>query len=757
VFIAAFFIYGAIQYYLVKESLSTGIESELNNTTQIILGMVEANTETAIRSYLRAIAEKNLEIVQDLYASYKRGEISEKQARDRAVKIFFSQKIGRTGYIYCVNSMGIAVIHPKKGVQGTDYSHFKFVQQQMKEKEGYIQYEWKNPGEKQERPKALYMTYFKPWDLIISASTYREEFIHLVKVEDFRDKILSLRFGQTGYSYILDSKGNLFIHPVLTGNVMNAKSSNGYEFIKEMCARKSGKIIYSWKNPDETVERDKLVIYNYIKDLDWIVASSSYIEEFYQPLSILRKVYMAGSLITIILLVIVNFALSSYITAPLITIVKKFKEASSGNYPAAMPESGNDELGDMAHYFNLFIQGLSELKEKDDQLIRMQKMEAIWQLAGGLAHDFNNMLGGIMGSVSLLQYYAKKDFTGNEAKIINLFNTIENATLRAADLVNRLLIMSRAGEMQRIPVDLSTALRNVISICSNTFDKMIEIKVTYPEKELWVAGDPTQLEQIILNICINAEHAMTIMKSQDEGRGGILTLSITGIQGDKALCEMYHGARMIRYAVLEISDTGIGMNSEIQKKIFDPFFTTKGSGLGTGLGLSIVYTIISQLGGFITVQSHEGKGTIFRIYLPEIEHETSTEEKKEETVKIQGSGLILVIDDEEMIRNTARSILMDHGYEVITAPGGNEGLEIYRKRHSDIHTVLLDMGMPGMNGREIFLEMQKIDSNARVILCSGLRMDNYLEKVLNLGFADFLHKPFNMNELLRKVAGTDSK
>ena len=758
VFIAAFFVYGAVQYYLVKESITTGIESELNNTTQIILGMVEANTETAIRSYLRAIAEKNLEIVQDLYSRYKRSEMTEQQAWNRTVQIFSSQKIGKTGYIYGIDSKGIVTIHPSKRLLNTNQSSFNFVQRQMKEHEGYVLYEWKNPGEKELRPKALYMTYFKPWDLIISVSTYREEFIHLVKVDDFRDKILSLKFGQTGYSYILDSHGNIIVHPFLTGNVLDARSSNGFEFVREMCCKKNGKIIYSWKNPDEKKERDKLVIYNYIKDLDWIVASSGYLDEFYQPLAVLRKVYLAGSLITIVILVFVNLALSRYITAPLITIVKKFKEAGSGNYPAPMPESGRDELGDMAHYFNLFIRGLSELKEKDDQLIRMQKMEAIWQLAGGLAHDFNNMLGGIMGSVSLLQYYAKKDFEANRDKIINLFNTIENATLRAADLVNRLLIMSRSGELKRIPVDLSTAMRNVINICSNTFDKLIEIRVTYPEKPVWISGDPTQLEQIILNICINAEHAMTIMKNQDEYRGGILSLSITGVLGDKNLCELYHEAKMIKYAVLEISDTGIGMNSDVQKKIFDPFFTTKTSGTGTGLGLSIVYTIISQLGGFITVHSHEGEGTVFRIYLPEIEHEKSPEEEKTgQMIKIHGSGLILVIDDEEIILNTAKSILTDHGYDVITATSGSEGLELFRNRHSEIQAALLDMGMPGMNGRETFIEMQKIDNSVKVILCSGLRMDSYLEKVLNLGFADFLHKPFNMNELLEKVARVISK
>ena len=752
VFAAIFLSYGTIEYYLIRKSISAGIERELQNTTELILGMVQSSTDATIRSYLRAVAEKNYDIVESYYRRFRQGEITEQEAWNKMQRIILTQTIGKTGYLYCLNKKGTVMIHPKRSLIGSTFSHIPFVQKQMKLQDDYVLYEWKNPGEDHERAKALYMVYFKPWDLIISAATYREEFRDLIRIEDFRDKILGIKFGITGYSYIVDGDGNLLIHPYLKGNYRDARDSNGRPFLREMLANKNGKIIYSWKNPDEKIARDKLVLYNYIPELDWIVASSSYIDEFYQPLSTLRKVFIAGFIITLVILVIVNIALSRYITAPLFAIVEKLKTAGSGDYTVRMSEQSNDELGDMARYFNIFIGNLAELKKKDEQLIRIQKMEAVWQLTGGLAHDFNNMLGGIMGSVSLLQYYARKGLAENEDKIISSLNTIENATLRASDMVHRLLVMSRKNDIQAVPVNLSLSIRNVISICNNTFDKQVTIDVHYPPDPLWTMADACQLEQVILNLCINAEQAMTIMHKSPEKWGGTLTIDVSRVQGDKYLCELYPEARIQPYAVLEIRDTGIGMNRETIARIFDPFFTTKEAGKGTGLGLSIVYTIISQLGGFISVYSHPGQGTAFKVFLPEIARKEEISLIEIQALPdISGTGLVLVIDDEEIIRNTAQAILSDNGYRVLTAPGGQEGLDIFRENFTDIDAVLLDMAMPGMNGREVFIELKKIDPHVTVILSSGLRQEGYISKVMEMGIFDFLHKPYSMTALLEKV------
>ncbi|HDS17350.1 MAG TPA: hypothetical protein ENN66_12255 [Proteobacteria bacterium] len=189
---------------LMRKTVELNIESELQNSTAAILGMVRTSANVSIKNYLRAVAEQNLEIVQSLYAEYEAGAISEAGAKQEALKVLFSQRIGETGYIYCVDSAGVAVVHPNAKVAGKNFAHFSFVQEQMKRHEGYLEYEWQNPGEAEPFPKALYMTYFEPWDWIISVTSYRHEFRQLINVDDFRESILEPRFGKTGYSFIID-------------------------------------------------------------------------------------------------------------------------------------------------------------------------------------------------------------------------------------------------------------------------------------------------------------------------------------------------------------------------------------------------------------------------------------------------------------------------------------------------------------------------------------------------------------------------
>ena len=757
-FIAVLLPLGITQYIYLKQSIRTSIENELNNTTRMIQDMVESSVDMAIRSYLRAVAEKNRDIARSFYERSRRGEISVEEARRLMVKIFGSQTIGKTGYLYCINSKGAVFVHPKKNQLESDVTRYDIVRQQIDLKEGFISYNWKNPGEERERPKALYMTYFEPWDLIISVTSYRDEFTELVRVDDFRDRILGLRFGKTGYSYILDSQGKLILHPmVITGDYIDARDINGKPFVQEMCRNKSGKIVYSWKNPGELIPRTKVVIYNNIKELGWIVASSGYVDEFYEPLVILKRVFLAGFAVAFVLIIIVNMALSSYITAPLRDLVEKFKMAGSGNMSVAMPVGGVDELGELARCFNLFIQRLGELKKKDEQLIRIQKMEAMSYVAGGLAHDFNNMLAGIIGSVSILQYHFAEggDTCSEESRelIVSSLNTIENAAHRAADMAGRLLTMSRKKEIRIVPVDLNMSVKNVVSICRNTFDKQVVIDALYDPDRVMVMADPTQVEQVILNLCINAEHAMTMMRRDGEKKGGILSLKTGRLYADESFCREHPEAASRSYVLFEVGDTGVGMSMDVQRRIFDPFFSTKGEGRGTGLGLSMVCGIINRVGGFITVKSVPGNGTVFTIYLPEVysaEQPLVTDRKN--TDDLSGSGLVLVIDDENIILKTAETILKDHGYEVITALSGDEGLAVFREKHESISVVVLDMAMPGLSGREVYQRMRVINPSVKVILSSGIEESGFVKKARDLGIFDFIHKPYAMMDLLRIVS-----
>ena len=348
-----------IIFMVVHKTIETNIEKELINTNNIIMNMVKSASDASIKNHLRAVAEKNHDIVQHFYDEFRHGRISEKEAKKKATEVLLSQTIGKTGYIYSVDSKGVLRVHPK--ISGTDLSKYDFIRQQVQLKAGYLEYEWANPGEKSPRKKALYMTYFGPWDWIISVSSYREEFKDLFKVSDFRDDILAVSFGKTGYPYVMDSKGNLIIHPKLQGqNIFESKDSNNREFIKEIIAKKVGKIVYAWQNPDEIEPRDKLAIFNYIPEFDWIVASSSYLEEFNGPLMTIGYVTLLTLGLVILLVVPITWYLSSSINKPIKEIMHGFSLGAKGDYSSRIENGSGDELGQLAAYYNDFMEKLSE-------------------------------------------------------------------------------------------------------------------------------------------------------------------------------------------------------------------------------------------------------------------------------------------------------------------------------------------------------------------------------------------------------------
>ena len=365
VYILAIILGSTIIYSLVHSMVEDNIESVLQNSTSAILAMVKTSVEVSIKNHLRAVAEKNQEIVAGFYKMYREGILSEAEAKRRAESVLLSQRIGETGYIYCINSQGVTLVHPKKDLINRNFSpDFAFVKEQMARKEGYIEYEWKNPGETVSRPKALYMTYFAPWDWIISVSSYRSEFTSLVNVEDFRDSILSLRFGETGYSFVLNGGGETVLHPTVEGvQFLNTEDAHSRQLVKEICERKNGKILYSWLNPGETVARTKLAVLNYIPDLDWIVASSGYLDEFYAPLHTIRNLFVAMVIFMLLLVLPLTMHISSTITNPLQELMKRFAAYSPGDFSRVDRQSG-DELGQLARYFNLFMEKLEHYNEK---------------------------------------------------------------------------------------------------------------------------------------------------------------------------------------------------------------------------------------------------------------------------------------------------------------------------------------------------------------------------------------------------------
>lgn len=358
IFVLATLLGGGAMYRQVRTTIETNIESELTNATASIQNMVKTAAATSIKNHLRAVAEKNREIVRKIHGDVLSGARTEGEAKALCREILFSQTIGKTGYIFCANSDGIAIEHPNPGVTGKSYSDRDFVKEMIRMKTGYLEYEWKNPEDDGLKPKAMYMAYFEPWDWIIAASSYREEFRELIDISDFRESILSLTFGKTGYAYITDTRGNLIVHPFHAGNYFDETDSDGRYFVRAICDMKNGKARYTWKNPGDTHPRKKLVIFNYIPEYDWIVASATYLDEIFAPLNTVRNTIATMVLLICILVFFTSLWINASVIRPLRFLMSHFALGASGDFDIRMPVKSRDEIGQLAEYFNRFMDTL---------------------------------------------------------------------------------------------------------------------------------------------------------------------------------------------------------------------------------------------------------------------------------------------------------------------------------------------------------------------------------------------------------------
>ncbi|MFH1146708.1 MAG: PAS domain S-box protein [Pseudomonadota bacterium] len=389
-----------------------------------------------------------------------------------------------------------------------------------------------------------------------------------------------------------------------------------------------------------------------------------------------------------------------------------------------------------------YSRDITEKKALEQQLLQAQKMESIGVLAGGIAHDFNNLLSGILGYASLLK---TKLSSGHQ--FYKYADTIENSAVKAARLINQLLTFSRAGKSSKKIIDINSIIRETIQILERAIDKGIRIQ-TEMEDSLWaLAADPFQIEQVLLNICINARDAMP--------DGGVLTIKTenTRIPAiDPAVpAEVPPG----RYVRISVSDTGAGMEKNIQGKIFDPFFTTKDKTKGTGLGLAVVYGIVKDHNGHIQVESEPGKGAKFDLYIPaSTKKPTDPAPGTELKESFSGSEIILLVDDEDVVRGLGKEILEYQGYKVILAGNGLEAVGIYEKQNQRIDLVILDIIMPGISGVQTFERLKAINPAVKVIFSSGYSPNGCNAPGLKADSVKFIQKPYKMEELSKLVRRT---
>jgi PAS domain S-box-containing protein len=385
-----------------------------------------------------------------------------------------------------------------------------------------------------------------------------------------------------------------------------------------------------------------------------------------------------------------------------------------------------------------FFRDLTEHRKFEEKLAEAQKMDSIGNLAGGIAHDFNNLLAGVLGYTDLLL------MTETDPERKEDLQRVKQAAVRASALTQQLLAFGRRGKHLIQPINLNDVVKEVYSILEATIDKSIKLETNLEKNLCLIEGDPSQINQVVMNVCVNAKDAMP--------KGGTMTVQTQILILDDMFCKTHPETMPGKYVLLSVNDTGYGMTKEIQKRIFEPFFSTKTNDeiKHSGLGLATVYGIVRNHRGIVDVYSEAGEGTTFKIYLPAGEKELEVETAQAEEIR-KGEGRILIVEDEEAVRAMAQKLLKHLGYSVVTARDGQEGVEVYREMHKEIDAVILDMIMPRMGGRDTFIRMKEINPDIKALLSTGYAQNGKAQEIIDMGVKGFLQKPYQVKDMAQKL------
>lgn len=378
---------------------------------------------------------------------------------------------------------------------------------------------------------------------------------------------------------------------------------------------------------------------------------------------------------------------------------------------------------------------VTEKKKMEQQFLRAQRMESIGTLAGGIAHDLNNVLAPILMSIDLLR------LTSRDERAKEVLSTIETSARRGADMVQQILSFARGVEGRRMLINIRTIIEDVQHLVQDTFPKDIRFQAEFDADLPLFSGDHTQVHQVLLNLCVNARDAMP--------KGGTLRVSAASLEVDSNYASMTQDSKPGRYVMIKVTDTGVGIPQNLLERIFDPFFTTKDLGKGTGLGLSTVLAIVKSHGGFLNVYSEPGNGTTFTACFPAAEGLNERLAETPDEKHPRGNGeLVLIVDDEAAVRTITQQTLESFGYRVLTASDGTEAVALYSMHRGDVAAVVTDMMMPVMSGQVTIQVLKRLDPDVKIIAASGLSSESSPTRAESLGVDLFLPKPFTAQTIL---------
>lgn len=740
VIVFSFFV---INYFIVQQSLLQRARNDLRHLLESTDIAVEHFLDTAVRNYLRSLVDQNIIVLTELDRKVTAGLMTRQAAKEAFQRHVIDQKIGESGYIVALRSEGPKIfidIHPY--ARGTDCAFNQGCQDWIRFQNGYNEYEWQNPADAHIRKKVGYFRAFKPWNWVVGATSYKDEFTQLVKIEDVRAYLGSLTILDKGYFTLLDENMKFLVHPELQGVYAGQmKDIDSRSVVQGIVGNLDRFHYYRWKNPSNQSYMEKFAFATKLEDFNWYLAGTGYMDDVTRPIQ--RMVHLSYGLIVIVaaVLILLTIIFSRSLSRPLGELIRGLEQFHQNRKVFTM-QSGSvaevDAVGRAVEKMTRVLEASErENRRMYDKMVQSSKMEAVGTLAGGIAHDFNNILAAVLGYTEL----AKKNQTAPTKTGVYLDKAITGIG-KATDLIQQILVFSRQSDQSKRVIRMADVVEDSLVLIRASIPTTIAID-TALDSSANVLADTTQIQQVMMNLCTNAYHAMA-------RSGGTIAVSLKDEAAQKEASgentEMDPGG----YVVLEVSDTGPGIDPAIKTKILDPYFTTKSVGKGTGLGLSIVAEIIRAHKGRLEISSIPRKGATFRIYLPKTEELPSPECPASFTEINSGGGeRIILVDDEKDILNTMEAFLEQKGYRVTAFTRGDEAFTAFREQGADL--VITDMTMPGMTGLDLARKIFEAAPGQKVIMCSGYNEFMNTTSALEAGLADYLKKPVSMAALSKSI------
>lgn len=557
---------------MMRDFMETQIDREMSNATKTMISMIQISKQATIRNTLSTVSKTNASIVEIFYQEFLLGNLTEAEAKSQAAQILVNQRFADNGYVFCLNSDGTIVVHPLGDLVGTHLAGVSYVDSLVQKKSGFFEFNWHDSEEMRPRVRVSWTSYFEPWDWIVSASVYRDELDQLINVDDFSKSIEAFKFMNEGFSYVVELNGLLIAHPEFAGrNVYSQGVEMPEGLFGAMLSQERGSIIYSWLNPTEMTTRKKIVVFEHINALGWIVASTAYIDDLYKPINKMQNIGMLAGLFCLFGGVLITFYISSSITEPLQIMVKHFGRGSKGDYSVRMVYDNNDEIGQLSRYFNRFIEQIGdeiiERKRLEQQLIEAEDKERL-KIGQDLHDDLAPHLIGIEVMCQVLSNKLKNDNPDYAQQTDKIRGLIAESITKTRSLARGLCPIHNINE------GLRPALRELVEMISEIYS--ISCKFYCPKDVTFKGAVAVHLYRITQEAISNA------VKHSGASR---IAVVLTSEDDD---------------FTLEVRDNGHG---------FATYSTA------TGMGLQIMKFRSQLFGGKLVIESSEGCGTVVRLHL----------------------------------------------------------------------------------------------------------------------------------------------